>query len=147
MRYEIVQPSRIHLRTVFCLDGGCISSPRWLSLLVAEIFYPNANSEELPGSTAPPLQDFQKYQEYLQKRAGLASNDSSSFYEQKNAQKKKQAQICDGYDEIGCFQIRLYYDWFLVPGSCKCWRPDYFAKYVKKRPITPELWTKTHSSY
>lgn len=123
----------------FHLDGGCLSSPRWLSLLVAEIFYPNTNSEEYQASTAPPLQDFQKYQEYLQKRAGLASNDSSSFYDQKSAQRKKQAQICDGYDEIGCFQIRLYYDWFLVPGSCKCWRPDYFAKYVKKRPITPEL--------
>lgn len=72
-------------------------------------------------------------QEYLQKRAGVASNETTP-------QKKKQSsQICDGYDEIGCFQIRLYYDWFLVPGSCKCWRPDYFAKYVKKRPITPEL--------
>lgn len=77
-------------------------------------------------------QDFNQYQEYLQKRAGLAGNDTAS-------QKKKQQQICDGVDEIGCFQIRLYYDWFLIPGSCKCWRPDYFAKYVKKRPTSPEL--------
>ena len=28
---------------------------------------------------------------------------------------------CDGYDKIGCFIIRVYYDWFLVNGSCKCW--------------------------
>lgn len=119
------------------LDGGCLSSPRWVSLLVAEIFYPNTNSEEYATSTAPSLQDFQKYQEYLQKRAGIANNDSND--QQKNVQKKRQAPICDGYDDIGCFQIRLYYDWFLIPGSCKCWRPDYFAKYVKKRPITPEL--------
>lgn len=121
-----------------CSDGGCLSSPRWVSLLVAEIFYPNTDLEENQSSTISQPQDFQKYQEYLQKRAGLAANDSASFYDQKQ-RKKQQSQICDGYDEIGCFQIRLYYDWFLVPGSCKCWRPDYFAKYVKKRPITPEL--------
>lgn len=135
-------------------------------MLVAEIFYPN-NNEDFPATTPPPLQDFQKYQEYLQKRAGLAQNDTASAFFEQQAQKnnkKKQNQICDGYDEIGCFQIRLYYDWFLIPGknlahnnsldcshylvfiiflcftgSCKCWRPDYFAKYVKKRPITPEL--------
>lgn len=83
-------------------------------MLVAEIFYPNSNSEEYQSSTPPPLQDFQKYQEYLQKRAGLAANDSSSFYDQKNAAKKQKPQVCDGYDDIGCFQIRLYYDWFLV---------------------------------
>lgn len=78
-------------------EGGCLSSPRWVSLLVAEIFYPNSNAEEnYQTSTPPPLQDFQKYQEYLQKRAGLAANDSSSFYDQKSAQKKQKAQICDG---------------------------------------------------
>lgn len=131
---EIVQIESTVIVYIFLLDGGCLSSPRWLSLLVAEIFYPNS-VEEYQSSTAPPLQDFQKYQEYLQKRAGVASNETSFAAQLK----KKQSQICDGYDEIGCFQIRLYYDWFLVPGSCKCWRPDYFAKYVKKRPITPEL--------
>jgi hypothetical protein len=115
-----------------------LSSPRWSSLLVAEIFYVNSQSEEYQASTAPPLQDFQNYQEYLQKRAGVAPNDTY-FDHRNNVQKKKQQQVCDGVDEIGCFQIRLYYDWFLIPGSCKCWRPDYFAKYVKKRPVTPEL--------
>jgi hypothetical protein len=101
------------------LDGGCLSSPRWVSLLVAEIFYPQ--SEDFAASTAPPSiqQDFQKFQDYLQKRAGVATNDT--YYDQRG-QKKKQQQICDGVDEIGCFQIRLYFDWFLVPGSCKCWR-------------------------
>ena len=28
-----------------------------------------------------------------------------------------------------CPQVRLYYDWFLVPGSCKCWKHDVFAQY------------------
>lgn len=116
------------------LDGGCLSSPRWVSLLVAEIFYPNSQADDFQSSAAPPLQDFNQYQEYLQKRAGLATNDTAS-----QKKKQQQQQICDGVDEIGCFQIRLYYDWFLIPGSCKCWRPDYFAKYVKKRPTSPEL--------
>lgn len=102
------------------IDGGCLSSPRWVSMLVAEIFYPN-NNEDFPATTPPPpLQDFQKYQEYLQKRAGLAQNDTASAFFEQQAQKnnkKKQNQICDGYDEIGCFQIRLYYDWFLIPGN------------------------------
>ena len=29
-------------------------------------------------------------------------------------------------------QVRLYYDWFLVPGSCKCWKQDFFTKYGRK---------------
>lgn len=29
---------------------------------------------------------------------------------------------CDGHDKIGCYVVRVYYDWFLVNGSCKCWR-------------------------
>uniref|UniRef100_A0A1B0GQM2 Uncharacterized protein n=1 Tax=Phlebotomus papatasi TaxID=29031 RepID=A0A1B0GQM2_PHLPP len=44
------------------------------------------------------------------------------------------------YLDGGCLSsprwVRLYYDWFLIPGSCKCWRPDYFAKYVRRKPTT-----------
>lgn len=29
---------------------------------------------------------------------------------------------CDGHDKIGCYVVRVYYDWFLVNGSCKCWK-------------------------
>ncbi|EAT35683.1 AAEL012164-PA [Aedes aegypti] len=123
------------------LDGGCLSSPRWVSLLVAEIFYPNAEefTTSTSTTTAPSIQDFQAYQQYLQKRAGLPTGaDSGSYENTSNHATRKSDQHCDGHDEIGCFQVRLYYDWFLIPGSCKCWRPDYFAKYVRKRP-TPEL--------
>lgn len=103
------------------LDGGCLSSPRWVSLLVAEIFYPNADGQPTTttSTTAPPVQDFNEYQQYLQKRAGTSADGKLPH--------------CDGHDEIGCYQVRLYYDWFLIPGSCKCWRPDYFAKYVRKK--------------
>ncbi|XP_026474230.1 uncharacterized protein LOC113377969 isoform X2 [Ctenocephalides felis] len=104
------------------LDGGCLSSPRWVSLLVAEIFYPQ-NEEPLSATTStPPVQDFQAYQQYLQKRA--VGNQESANAKQTH---------CDGQDEIGCFQVRLYYDWFLIPGSCKCWRPDYFTRYMRKK--------------
>ncbi|KAL2743056.1 hypothetical protein V1477_008545 [Vespula maculifrons] len=123
------------------LDGGCLSSPRWTSLLVAEIFYPEtflegSQSDRFPGprdpvvGVPPPVHDFQNYQQYLQKRAGEneARNSGSS-----------QQHHCDGVDEMGCFQVRLYYDWFLIPGSCKCWRPDYFNRYVRRSGSSTEL--------
>lgn len=123
------------------LDGGCLSSPRWTSLLVAEIFYPDTFLEEnqnnrFPGprdpvtGSPPPVYDFQNYQQYLQKRAGENEGRSSSG---------SQSHHCDGVDEMGCFQVRLYYDWFLVPGSCKCWRPDYFNRYVRRSSQNTEL--------
>jgi hypothetical protein len=31
---------------------------------------------------------------------------------------------CDGRDKIGCYVVRVYYDWFLVNGSCKCWKTN-----------------------
>ncbi|KAH8346346.1 hypothetical protein KR084_006321, partial [Drosophila pseudotakahashii] len=121
------------------LDGGCLSSPRWVSLLVAEIFYPNAEDTVPSSSTttqAPSVQDFQDYQQYLQKRAGVAtaSDGTSSNGGGSGASAPSDAH-CDGHDELGCFQVRLYYDWFLIPGSCKCWRPDYFAKYVRRKSV------------
>lgn len=107
-------------------------------MLVAEIFYPQA--DDLSGTTttttstmAPPIQDFQNYQQYLQKRAGLpTASDGTS-----DSGVNKKLPHCDGHDEIGCFQVRLYYDWFLIPGSCKCWRPDYFARYVRRKSSSP----------
>lgn len=122
------------------LDGGCLSSPRWVSMLVAEIFYPNV--EDYPttttSTTAPPVQDFQAYQQYLQKRAGAttASDGSIDQTQSHNNVEQHKNMHCDGYDDIGCFEVRLYYDWFLIPGSCKCWRPDYFARYVRRKPGT-----------
>lgn len=134
------------------LDGGCLSSPRWVSLLVAEIFYPNADDYAANGgaaaaattttttTAAPPVQDFQAYQQYLQRRAGMpTASDGSAEAQSASSSASSQAARaplphCDGHDEIGCFQVRLYYDWFLIPGSCKCWRPDYFARYVRRKP-------------
>ena len=38
------------------------------------------------------------YNQYLLKRSGA------------------QEANCDGQDELGCYNVRLYYDWFLIPG-------------------------------
>ncbi|XP_001604933.2 uncharacterized protein LOC100121327 [Nasonia vitripennis] len=139
------------------LDGGCLSSPRWTSLLVAEIFYPDTFLEEtqggrLPGprdpvaGSPPPVHDFQNYQQYLQKRAGESEGRSSGAGigsgvspVQTSSAGSTAGHHCDGVDDMGCFQVRLYYDWFLVPGSCKCWRPDYFNRYVRRSNPNPEL--------
>lgn len=81
------------------------SSPRWVSMLVAEIFYPNVDeTTSTTSSPAPPVQDFQAYQQYLQKRAGASSNDGSMDPQQANAEK---AIHCDGYDEIGDFHFAI----------------------------------------
>ncbi|KAI4467790.1 hypothetical protein MML48_2g00007193 [Holotrichia oblita] len=124
------------------LDGGCLSSPRWSSLLVAEVYYPDTvlsnsdlgNPQRSPVSVSQPpsVQDFQNYQQYLHKRAGL----QAAPIDQSSTQKPPH---CDGVDNLGCFQVRLYYDWFLIPGSCKCWRPDYFNKYVRRKNVSPDL--------
>lgn len=109
-------PRRCRQSRCHYLDGGCLSSPRWTSLLVAEIFYPDTFLEENQGSSSgiasatrdpvagspPPVHDFQNYQQYLQKRAstGEARNNAG------------QQHYCDGVDEMGCFQVRELYPSF-----------------------------------
>ncbi|UYV62038.1 hypothetical protein LAZ67_1007589 [Cordylochernes scorpioides] len=84
------------------VEGGvCHESPRWVSLLVAELFYPDAVFPP------PPVEDFHDFQQYLHRRVG--SSDGATH--------------CDGVDRRGCFLVRVYHDWFLVNGSCKCWQP------------------------
>jgi len=102
------------------LEGSCLASPRWVSLLVAEIYYPDAYfpSDDQPISGRQSVEGNLPglgYSNYLQKRSGQQTELS-----------------CDGQDELGCYQVRLYYDWFLIPGSCKCWKNDFFAQYTSK---------------
>lgn len=106
------------------IDGGCLSSPRWVSLLVAEVYYPDTylpsvnNNRRLPvspsqqsiyktkaqGDDPPPVQDFQNYQQYLHKRATQGPADTSPS--QSSTSKKK--PHCDGVDELGCFQASIF---------------------------------------
>ena len=46
--------------------------------------------------------------------------------------KKLDPRECDGTDAIGCYTVRVYYDWFLVPGSCKCWKKQGSFDALKK---------------
>ena len=101
-----------------------------------------------PNQKIPSLEDFYNYQYLLQKRVGEVAqpqirNDDSSIHPRRlkrntNAKTSnlktdkikesslndinQQTDNCDGYDKIGCYVIRVYYDWFLVNGSCKCWK-------------------------
>jgi len=105
------------------LEGSCLASPRWVSLLVAEIYYPDAYfpSGEQPIVGRDPV------------KGGPPKDYSSSFLHKRSGQSSAtDLHNCDGVDELGCFHVRLYYDWFLIPGSCKCWKNDFFAQYTKK---------------
>ncbi|XP_047519398.1 uncharacterized protein LOC125059157 [Pieris napi] len=102
---QTVEVTRCMQSRCHYLEGGCLSSPRWVSLLVAEMHYPST----------PQQPDYQQF--------GTQTGEVTT----------EKPMHCDGHDELGCYQVRLYYDWFLVPGSCKCWRPDYFARYVRRR--------------
>lgn len=111
--------------TIFCLsqsrchylDGGCLSSPRWTSLLVAEIYYPDTFLPAAPGGrwpphrnpvageNPPPVHDFQNYQQYLQKRAGVETPTTTNGPNTTAQTPSKNASHCDGIDDIGCFQV------------------------------------------
>lgn len=63
-------------------------------------------------------------QQQQQSRQNEAGNSGGNSLEENSSVAKDQSQQeeCDGYDKVGCYVIRVYYDWFLVPGSCKCWK-------------------------
>ncbi|KAF8795817.1 hypothetical protein HNY73_000272 [Argiope bruennichi] len=124
---QTVQQTKCMRNRCDFMDGICHESPRWVSLLVAETYYPDSF---IPAaSTAPPppppVEDFYNFQQYLKRRVGEVDDDPTyrarPVYKDK---KVKSQQHCDGVDHIGCFVVRLYYDWFLVNGSCKCWKPS-----------------------
>lgn len=58
---------------------------------------------------------------------GQQQQSSAQQMQQSSSQQQSQSnqQIdCDGHDKIGCYVVRVYYDWFLVNGSCKCWKTN-----------------------
>lgn len=93
------------------MDGGCLSSPRWVSLLVAEIYYPQTitpinrrpvNHRNTAVSDDPiPVSDFPPYQQYVHKRAVPPNESKTSLSQTKKTH-------CDGFDELGCFQVYIY---------------------------------------
>ena len=91
------------------MDGACVSSPRWVSLLVAEIYYPDTltpinrrppiNRSPVMVEDLPPVNNFQRYQQYLRKRAVPPNGDNRPTPQVKKTH-------CDGVDEQGCFQVK-----------------------------------------
>ncbi|KAM7310187.1 hypothetical protein ISCGN_007120 [Ixodes scapularis] len=128
----VQQTKCISTRCDFVEGGLCYESPRWVSLLVAEVFYPNAvfptASPQRRHATRPRLpavHDFHHFQQYLNRRARPAlqaqrrQDGPRPWADAARAETK-----CDGHDQVGCYVVRMYYDWFLVNGSCKCWKPS-----------------------
>jgi len=173
---QTVEVTKCLRKKCFFMDGSCLASPRWVSLLVAELFYPHARFPSTrPGANVrsfskrrrtltPPVEAYDAAAQmsyiplhvnadavtaqaatYLPDADGPNSdtvNGNGSADRKKratgvnaksDASAAPKAAYCDGVDDIGCFQVRLYYDWFLVPGSCKCWKQDFFTKYGRKR--------------
>lgn len=151
------------------MDGSCHESPRWVSLLVAEIFYPEARfPNPVPAASSLsldyvpakyhhvlPANDFNHMQhkpsawrsEDAEGKSGSqtvqpAESTNGRVYSQRHMRSKMNSDVdgpnqidnksgaaeersknddsqqeCDGYDKVGCYVIRVYYDWFLVPGE------------------------------
>lgn len=120
------------------LDGSCLASPRWVSLLVAEIYYPDVSfpnpgpsQNRNPVKGATPPNDYNQL--FLKRQGGAPLNGPISSASATTTQQKTPPSKCDGQDDLGCYQVRLYYDWFLIPGSCKCWKNDFFDQYTKRK--------------
>jgi len=169
---QTVEVTKCLRKKCYFMDGSCLASPRWVSLLVAELFYPHArfpatrpgtsfrsfsnrrHSSLIPPVALPPadityiprsptMEAEVDVEEATTEEEGGQSNDEDQSADRSKrnvvgdkgpgAPAANKPTYCDGVDEIGCFQVRLYYDWFLVPGSCKCWKQDFFTKYGRKR--------------
>ncbi|XP_050689681.1 uncharacterized protein LOC126981976 [Eriocheir sinensis] len=123
------------------MSGSCLASPRWVSLLVAEVYYPDAL---FPARAPPPdlsrsavfnekPPNFKTGGGFLQRQGAGGSGVGGGVGGAGHQRTTPTPSYCDGQDEIGCFQVRLYYDWFLIPGSCKCWKQDYFASLAYRK--------------
>lgn len=188
------------------MDGLCHESPRWVSLLVAEIFYPEAHfPNQVPAASSlsidyatpqtskyqlhnsnqvHPSNDYSAFSHHSPMSSGggqkagrwraedglsaheidqepSAATEARAIYDNRFGRSKitahieegqqhanrlesrqgssesgqggqggqgggdvKEREDCDGFDKVGCYVIRVYYDWFLVPGSCKCWKKN-----------------------
>jgi hypothetical protein len=179
---------RYRNRKCALLEGSCLAAPRWVSLLVSEMFYPEVDhgvpvphdqaqhdDQEIDASQShltyqQPQEDQYLYHQAQQQQQtqtpyapyrsqygrdfqsawpAADEHDSSNHHQQEPqpvyaSQEAVSSQVrrkrdaggssgaegyCDGYDEKGCYQVRMYYDWFLVSGSCKCWRQS-FSDYL-----------------
>lgn len=89
-----------------------------------------SNTESMPSmndiasSNAPSGNQQSSFKPTLDSQAQVSSSNQPSKQDggsQHGDQQQNQME-CDGHDKIGCYVVRVYYDWFLVNGSCKCWK-------------------------
>ncbi len=117
----------IFLRSTKCeyLDGSCLASPRWVSLLVAEIYYPDTTFPSPGGGSGrPPRGNRQPVQGASPPRVKRDSTRVScrfwilslAFYQEYGGHyfQRRQGQAtpeekCDGHDEMGCYQVRFFF--------------------------------------
>ena len=78
----------------------------------------NALANMLKRVDHPALQNIELLGRRARTIVEKVSATNSDHDQEENSEKKH----CDGYDKIGCYIVRVYYDWFLVNGSCKCWK-------------------------
>nr|CAG4636188.1 EOG090X06KU [Eubosmina coregoni] len=85
------------------MDGSCLASPRWVSLLVAELFYPHAR---FPGTKPGDRMEEQEEQDSKNKDVReeelVANRDKRQIGPEATTAKPT---YCDGVDEIGCYQL------------------------------------------
>lgn len=60
----------------------------------------------------------------MNNQAASAGGGPNGAEPNENGSSKENSEECDGLDTNGCYLIRVYYDWFLVNGSCKCWKTN-----------------------
>lgn len=82
------------------------------------------NNEETAASNVDKMNDQSSNQPAdnnangMQNQAATAGSPNGAEPNETGSSKES-SEECDGYDQNGCYVIRVYYDWFLVNGSCK----------------------------
>lgn len=103
-----------------------VSSPLHNSLARSMV----TSSDWIPKSPSPSTSSRKDASNSNKVKRQAASSDSSDSVD--NKKNETPTRECDGTDAIGCYTVRVYYDWFLVPGSCKCWKKQGSFDALKK---------------
>lgn len=82
----------------------------------------SSSTSSASDNTFASANSFQQTQAESNLNPTVNAPNSPSQSNTNNNSSENSEDECDGYDSNGCYIIRVYYDWFLVPGSCKCWK-------------------------
>ena len=152
------------------MDGSCLASPRWVSLLVAELFYPHARFPAIrPGASFRSMSDQSNNHNrrairppvevrgdvpYIPVAAPSVVEQADDFVSEQHARIKRQsdksgagtsskATYCDGVDDIGCYQVK-----HLTSSSIRNHsEPQHQANVGRQYPPPPSLLPHPHSTH